>query len=88
MGPETGPVLEYVASSGDPESVIITESQAVRLVHKYIQQIKVDRFTKLTCVYETAEVKDREGNMAGYQTRYYMPHRTVLSRIIKLRSEY
>ena len=81
MGPETGPVLEYVASSGDPESAIITGSQAVRLVHKYIQQIKVDRFTKLTCVYETARVTD--GNMAGYQTRCHMPHRTVLSRFIQ-----
>ena len=83
MGPETEPVLEYVVSSGDPESAIITGSQAVRLVHKYIQQIKVDRFTKLTCVYETAEVKAKQGNMAGYQTRCHMPHRTVLSRIIQ-----
>ena len=77
MVPETGPVHEYVVSSGDPESAIITGSQAVRLVHKYIQQIKVDRFTKLTCVYETAKVT------AGYQTRCHMPHRTVLSRIIQ-----
>ena len=35
---------------------------------EYIQQIKVDRFTKLTCVYEMAEVKDKQDNMAGYQT--------------------
>ena len=75
MGPETGPVLEYVASSGDPESAIITGSQAVRLVNKYIQQIKVDRFTKLTCVYEMAESKDKQDNMAGYQTSCCMPHR-------------
>ena len=75
MGPETGPVLEYVASSGDPESAIITGSQAVRLVNNYIQQIKVDRFTKLTCVYEMAESKDKQDNMAGYQTSCCMPHR-------------
>mgnify|MGYP006903698269 FL=1 len=72
--------MEYIASLGDPESAIITGSRAVRLVHKYIQQIKVDRFTKLTCVYEMAEVKAKQG---GYQTRYHIPHRTVLSRIIQ-----
>ena len=83
MGPETDPVLEYVASPGDPESAIITGSQAVRLVHKYIQQIKVDRFTKLTCVYETAEVKDKDGNMAGYLTRCHMPHRTPFQAPVK-----
>ena len=91
MGPETGPVLEYVASSGDPESVIITESQAVRLVHKYIQQIKVDRFTKLTCVYETAEVKAKQGNMAGYhgiRPGATCPTGQCCHELFKLRSEY
>ena len=83
MGPETDLTRNYVANTGDPESAIITGSQAVRLVHKYIQQIKVDRFTKLTCVYETHEVKDREGNMVGYQTRCHMPHRTPFTAPVK-----
>ena len=43
----------YEADPGDPGTARITGSQAVRLVHKYIQRIKVDRFTRLTPVWVT-----------------------------------
>jgi len=47
----------FMADPDDPESARITGSQAKRLVHKYIDRIKVDRFTRLTPVWETTYVQ-------------------------------
>ena len=46
----------YMADPNDPDSARITGSQAVRLIHKYVQRIKVDRFTRLTVVWQTRKV--------------------------------
>lgn len=56
-------------------------SQAVRMVHKYIQKIKVDRFTRLTPVWEDEFVEGSiQDNLfaglgtssnAGYQVRMF-----------------
>ena len=47
----------YIADPADPGSARITGSQAVRLVHKYVDKIKVDRFTRLTVVWETEKIQ-------------------------------
>ena len=55
------PNMEYdppfMADPDDPESARITGSQAKRLVHKYIDRIKVDRFTRLTPVWQTTFIQ-------------------------------
>ena len=82
----------YVAKPDDPESARIDGSQAVRLVHKYIQKIPVDRFTRLTPVwreeYRPANgeardqllaglgLRDSATCAAGYVATCLMPHKT------------
>ena len=41
-----------MADPTDPDSARIDGSQAVRLIHKYIQKIPVDRFTRLTAAWK------------------------------------
>ena len=75
----------YVADPEDPESASIDGSQAVRLVHKYIQKIPVDRFTRLTPVWKYEDLTSNRGQLlaglglsapGGYVATCYLPHKT------------
>ena len=46
----------YIVDSNDPYSARVNGSQALQLIHKYIQKIPVDRFTRLTPVWEVKKV--------------------------------
>ena len=56
--------LPYMANPADPDSARIDGSQAVRLIHKYVQKVPVDRFTRLTPVWRTAYKVGSETNQA------------------------
>ena len=49
-------VPPYIVDSNDPYSARVNGSQALQLIHKYIQKIPVDRFTRLTPVWEVKKV--------------------------------
>jgi len=48
------------------------------MVYKYIQKIPVDRFTRLTPVWELQEV--REGGEDRFVVTCHMPHKTPFQR--------
>ena len=62
----------FMADPDDPDSARITGSQAKRLVHKYIDRIKVDRFTRLTPVWQTTYVQGtlQDNLFAGRKTHF------------------
>ena len=62
----------YVAVPEDPNSAQISEGQAVQMVHKYIQSVPVDRFTRLTPAWKLEETEE------GFVVTCHMPHRTPL----------
>ena len=80
--------LPYLANPEDPDSARIDGSQAVRLIHKYIQKVPVDRFTRLTPVWQS-EYKDCSespqdrlfaglgcSTKSGWRLTCHMPHKT------------
>ena len=73
----------YEAEPGAPATARITGSQAVRLVHKYIQRIKVDRFTRLTPVWVTERV---EGSQQVEYLNYDIKVKADFSIYIALRN--
>ena len=62
----------YVAVPDDPNSAQISGGQAVQMVHKYIQSVPVDRFTRLTPAWNLDETEE------GFVVTCLMPHRTPL----------
>ena len=62
----------YVAVPEDPNSARISEGQAVQMVHKYIQSVPVDRFTRLTPAWNLEETEE------GFVVTCHMPHKTPL----------
>ena len=63
--------LPYMANPADPDSARIDGSQAVRLIHKYVQKVPVDRFTRLTPVWRSAYKVGSETNQACV---YFLPN--------------
>ena len=63
---------QYVAVPDDPNSARISEGQAVQMVHKYIQSVPVDRFTRLTPAWDLDETEE------GFVVTCLMPHKTPL----------
>ena len=61
-----------MAVPDDPNSARISEGQAVQMVHKYIQSIRVDRFTRLTPAWNL----DKTGE--DFVVTCLMPHKTPL----------
>ena len=61
-----------MAVPDDPNSARLSEGQAVQMVHKYIQSVPVDRFTRLTPAWNLEETEE------GCVVTCLMPHKTPL----------
>ena len=84
-----------MARPTDPDSARIDGSQAVRLIHKYIQKVPVDRFTRLTPVWKCEYKVGSENNQdrlfaglgcstkSGWTWTCHMPHKTPFTAAIR-----